>query len=713
VTAAVRVLLVEDSPADARRLRDELATVAPGEVALAVAPTLAAALRHLEAERTDCVLLDLSLPDAVELEGLERLRDARPEVPVAVLTGSAHDRLAVRAVQAGAQDYLVKGETPGRVLVRAVRHAIERKRAERRLATLAGSDSLTGLPNRSVLFERAQAALDRPAAGAAAGVGLLSLDLDRFRLVNDSLGPAAGDELLAGVARRLRAVAGPRDTVARIGGDEFAVLSEELPGRAELEAFAERVGATLSAPIEVGGTELYPSASIGVAVATGEDDSPERLLRRADASMYDAKAGARPTAREALPEDDRAGRALRTETELHQALRRDELVLHYLPIVRLADGGAPAGVEALLRWDHPERGLLGPDEFLDTAEDTGLIRRLGRWALDEACRQLAAWDTAGLARGLTLAVNLSPRQLDDDALVGMVADALCEHGLEPSRLCVEIREAALRGSTGAAERLRALHALGVRIAIDARLALAWSTGASSLAGGRADDGPATLPVDFLKLDRRFVGRMRVEPQAGRIVTAVLGLAASMGSQAVAEGIEDGDQARELAALGCELGQGHAFAPASPAHAVEALLAKAAPAPSETIRVFLCDDAAPLRDLLRTFLELGGDVTIVGEAGDGEGLTEAVRGARPDVILLDLSMPRVDGLEALADLRAAEPDLGIVVLSGFEQHRMEPKALALGADRYLEKAAGMEEVRAAVRGVAAARRGARALAGAVL
>ena len=673
----MRLLLVEDSELDARLVREELADLAPVE--LHVARTLAAARAHLATERADCVLLDLRLPDATGLEGVEALRELRPELPIVVLSGAAQDELAVRAVQVGAQDVLIKDETPAPALLRAVRHAIERKRSERRLTTLAMSDPLTGLPNRALLLERAHLALERMAraAGPPRPVGLLFLDLDRFKLVNDSLGHAAGDELLAEVARRLRAAVGPADTVARFGGDEFAVLCPAVEDAAALDALAASVRAALSRPLTIDGTELFPSGSIGVALAAGAADTPEQLLREADAAMYRAKAATRGSDRYAAGPDH----TLRTEAELHNALRRGELVVHYQPVVRLGGAGEIAEVEALVRWRHPERGLVGPDEFLGTAEDSGLIRRLGAWVLQEGCRQLAAWDAAGIGDGLTLAVNVSARQLDDEALVPLVASALVEHGLTPDRLCLEIGAGADRSA-----RLEALRNIGIRIAIDARRALAWATGG----------GDAPVPVDVVKLDRRFVSRMDIEPQARRIVAAVVALAHSMGAEAVAEGLEDDTQVAALLELGCELGQGHAFAAAAPAAELEPLLVRSGH--TEPVRVYICDDAPALRMLLHAFLECGGDVDVVGEAADGEGLTASVLASGADVVLLDLSMPRVDGMEALADLRAAAPELGIVVLSGFEEERMGAKALALGADRYVEKGTPLDTLRTAIREV---------------
>ena len=257
----------------------------------------------------------------------------------------------------------------------------------------------------------------------------------------------------------------------------------------------------------------------------------------------------------------------------------------------------------------------------------------------------------------------------------------------------------------------------MRIAIDARLALAWATGAASLDGDAAAGASplariGEFPVDIIKLDRRFVGRMDAEPQARRIVNAVLGLARSMGVQAVAEGIEDAARAASSPSWAASSARATPSRPRRRRSRSRRCSSARGRARPEQIRVFLCDDAPALRHLLRSFLEWGGDVEVVGEAGDGAGLAGAVRDARADIVLLDLSMPRVDGLEALADLRAAAPDVGIVVLSGFEEQRMAAKALALGADRYLEKAAGMEGVRATVRAVHAGRRGPRQLAGAL-
>ena len=336
--------------------------------------------------------------------------------------------------------------------------------------------------------------------------------------------------------------------------------------------------------------------------------------------------------------------------------------------------------------------------------------------LEEVCARLADWRARGLAGDeFSMAVDLSPRQLADDGLVPLVETTLRAYGLPAGALCLEVPESALLAGGDMPARLRALRGLGVRIAVDG-FGLGWGAPAGLAPLPRASrSSPLPLAADAVKLDRRLVADMAAGPQAADVVGAVVGLARTLGLQPIAEGVDTLELSRALAALGVELAQGNAFSRACSPAAVEALLAadvRRDAAAEGPVRVFLCDDAPGLRALLRACLELDGDLEVVGEAGDGAGLADAVRAVAADVVLLDLSMPNVDGLEALADVRAGDADLAVIVLSGFDARRMEAQALALGADRYVEKATPMQEIAGIVRAVVTARRGPRPLLEAV-
>jgi diguanylate cyclase (GGDEF)-like protein len=378
--------------------------------------------------------------------------------------------------------------------------------------------------------------------------------------VNDSLGHAAGDQLLGAAAQRLRAGARPGDTVARLGGDEFAILLDGLADATEAEAVAAALAAAMEDPFPVGGREAMVTTSIGVAVAHPGQATPADLLRDADVALHRAKE--RGKARYAVF-DAAMGASLRDraalEADLRRAVGRGELRLVYQPIVELATGRV-VGAEALARWDHPTRGELLPGAFVPIAEEAGLVGPLGQWVLDAVCRQGRAWQDA-LPAPLVLSVNVSADQFRQTDLVEVVAGALRETGLAPDRLQLEITEGAAMGDADeAVSTLRRLKGLGVRLAIDD-----FGTGYSSLAYLQR------FPLDLLKVDRRFVAGLGRNEGDTAIVAAVLGLARTLGLRVVAEGVETREQANRLQALDCELGQGYLFGRPASAEAFEALL----------------------------------------------------------------------------------------------------------------------------------------------
>jgi len=445
----------------------------------------------------------------------------------------------------------------------ALRDATERKALERRLVHQAFHDQLTGLPSRALFLDRLEHARTR-ARDAGTTQAVLFIDVDRFKLINDSLGHRVGDDVLCTVASRLVGAVRTGDTVARFGGDEFTVLLEEMSGPAEASATAERMLRSLRLPIVAGDREIVLSVSIGIAVAE-PGNAPTDLLAAADIAMYEAKRAGKDRFCAAAPDADELALArLDLEMELRHAINEDELELHYQPVLN-AQGGRLYGFEALVRWRHPTLGLLPPGRFMELAEDTGLVLPLGEWVLERACRTARDWRDQHPGEAAVMAVNLSARQFQDPDLCARVASVLDTVGLEPSALVLEITETVVMGDT---ERtlasLRALKRLGVRLAIDD-----FGTGYSSLSYLKR------FPVDVVKIDKSFVDGLGESPVDREIVAAVIRLAAAVGMQTVAEGVETTAQLEQLRMLGCSLVQGYLLARPEPLAGLERALASAA------------------------------------------------------------------------------------------------------------------------------------------
>jgi diguanylate cyclase (GGDEF)-like protein/PAS domain S-box-containing protein len=449
----------------------------------------------------------------------------------------------------------------------AAQDVTSQREAAEALSQLALHDPLTGLPNRSLFMDRLGQALRRLDRRDRV-LAVLFVDLDRFKVINDRFGHATGDETLLAVGSRLREVLRPHDTVARLGGDEFVVLCEDLEDDRAAIGVAERVLAALDRPVPCGGTDVVTSASIGISLTRRSDVTPDALLRDADMAMYRAK----ETGRHRIELFDNTARLrsqarIQTAEELRVAVESNQLRVVYQPIVHLGQA-TPAGVEALVRWQHPRRGLLTPAEFIQVAEDTGLVVPLGAWVLRQACKDLTEIiDRGSLGGGrseLVMSVNLSARQLSSPGLVPMVQSTLEEFDLEPERLCFEITESVLMEDVDAAIAvLSDLRALGVRLAIDD-----FGTGYSSLGYLRR------FPVDIVKLDRAFVAGLGSDSASDAITAAVINLGHALGLSVIAEGVENDEQLTVLRALRCDRAQGYLWsAPQAPEALAQWMAAK--------------------------------------------------------------------------------------------------------------------------------------------
>jgi diguanylate cyclase (GGDEF)-like protein/PAS domain S-box-containing protein len=682
-------MLVEDNVGDALLVSRLVRAAAPDQYDITHHRSMKDACQYLAEHKTNIVLLDLGLPDATGLDTLKQMLAAAPHVPVLVMTGLGDETVAAKALRAGAQDFLVKGEFQPGVVLRALRYAVERKALEEqvyferegarttlnsigdavicldeaggitflnraaeimtglawggtnealssairltspsgapidlrqhfdfpaskndgnisicatitshsgtelpveyivhnmldrtntavgmvcvlrdlsatralsaKLEHMAQHDALTGLPNRPLLLDRIRHAIAM-AERHANQPGVLFLDLDDFKHVNDSLGHAMGDKLLQSVADRLAGCVRTSDTVSRVGGDEFVILLAEITNPEDAAIAANRMLNALKAPHKINQHELYITTSIGISLYPGDGNDAEKLIKNADTAMYWAKENGRNGCRFFEPAMNlRAAERQFVEDGLRYAIERNELSLHFQPKFDLASGKT-TGAEALLRWTHPVRGSTPPVQFISVAEDSGLIIPIGKWVMREACRQAKAWVDIGSPMQC-IAVNVSAPELEHEHFLDGVFNALEETGLEPHRLELEVTERVLMKCTsGAAESLRALHDWGVRIAIDN-----FGTGYSSLSC------LTRFPVNALKIDQSFVRQITDAPPGTAIVKAVLSMARSLNLRVVAEGVETLREMAFLKANLCDEGQGYYFSRPLPAAQFEAFL----------------------------------------------------------------------------------------------------------------------------------------------
>ncbi len=566
----IRVLLVDNDEGDAARSAAALGDAFGDRIALLHAPSLADAIRLLMEGPVDVAILELDLPDASGLATLAGVRGAAPSIPIVLYTRTLNDNVAVRALRVGAQECLCKATTPVEQVPRLLRFAMERQRhlaaleaARVAAAHRATHDPLTGLANRGLFLDHLDRAL---AFGARYGrkTGLLFVDLDGFKLINDSLGHAVGDRLLIEVAQRLLSTVRRSDAVARLGGDEFVVLLPDVNSRLDVAHVRDMILTCLTEPIDLGdGKCERVGASVGGAMSPLDGITAQELLDASDVAMYRDKyarrRGRMPTPAFGLRVQDETI-AHQREERLRSALDAGELAVHYQPQIDVLTQRM-VGIEALLRWHDPDLGMVAPASFLPLAEDTGLIVPIGDLVLREACAAVVGWRRDHPDSDMRVGVNLSAVQLREKAFEQRVARILHETDCPADALVLELTESSsLYEGDAALEALRAVHALGVRLVVDD-----FGVGFASLAFLRE------APLTGFKIDRRFVSRMLTDNRDAAIVSALATLARGLGLHVVAEGVETAEQSARLLSMQVTEQQGHYFSPAVPLGALHAVL----------------------------------------------------------------------------------------------------------------------------------------------
>lgn len=593
------ILIVDDTPENLRLLSLMLS-----KKGYHVRKSLSgkAAIVSAQTVTPDLILLDIMMPEMNGYEVCQHLKTApeTAQVPVIFLSALNEAFDKVKAFQVGGTDFITKPFQLEEVLTRVqnqlaikrrsneirrlnteleervkertkqlelvnqelVQEIVERKRVQAQLLEMALHDGLTGLPNRSLFMERLGQELKRISTNPAYQFAVLFLDCDRFKIVNDSLGHLIGDELLIAIAHRLKGCLKTSDTIARLGGDEFAILLPELQDVDGATQLAYQLLKALSQPFQLSKWQVFIGASIGIVIGHAGYTQPEYLLRDADTAMYRAKASGKSQYQIFdSTMHDAALQLLHLETDLRRAVEQQEFVLHYQPIVTLSTGKI-VGFEALLRWQHPEQGLVVPGEFIAIAEETGLIVSIGEWVLKTACSQLHDWQQQGLANEqFTISINLSARQFVQSDLVRQIDGILAETQINPRNLKLEITESIILDNTNAvADTLKNLRERQIHLSIDD-----FGTGYSSLSYLHA------FPVDSLKIDRSFIQGLDENSETLGLVPAITNIARAMQMSVVAEGIETPEQLDQLRRLKCDFGQGYLFSRPIPVEQATELL----------------------------------------------------------------------------------------------------------------------------------------------
>ncbi len=566
----MKILLVEDDRSDARFLRSCLARTDVRPPALVHVECLNEALAALRGTEFDVVLLDLHLPDASGEVCVREIKQANPTIPIVVLSGEDSEDYAIGILNEGAQDYLVKWDGDGRSILRAIRYAIERKRAELRLHHLATYDTLTQIPNRNYFVQHLDKAVSRARRGGSK-LGLVFLDLDRFKGVNDTLGHHFGDKLLIAASQRIARSVRDGDVVARMGGDEFAILLENVADPQSAEAVARKLTSVLAEPYLLDGRIVNATVSIGITIFPNDQGDPATLVKNADIAMYQAKNAGRNGFKFFT---ERMHAEIIQQHELAQdmvrALQADEFFLLYQPQVDLIERRL-VGVEALVRWQRGAQFML-PGEFISIAEESGQIIPLGRRVTEMAFRQSVAWQRAN-SGAVKIAINVSPREIHNAAFCDELRRLVVDQRVEPASFEIEVTESCLMQDVRSTQRaLETLREMGFTLAIDD-----FGTGHSCL------DYLRRFPIDTLKLDRSFVKDIGVNRYGPAICRAILSLAESLGMNTVAEGIENEAQLEFLLQHGCRYGQGFYFSEPIAADAIVQRYHEQVRLPSEVSR----------------------------------------------------------------------------------------------------------------------------------